>query len=185
MKNPERDAFLRELLRHFAGNGTAGLHEMMRSGSPELACGAAHLLLDGHKFGAWRPRPGDLKLARKIVAKSEPVVESKREAKPMAKEMQPLKWSDLGSPAEPAHKTIPSAKANDTLPLLRRALHVHRHMLVVLTDPSSSPRARVAAVQDWVAAMDATGMQPAIDDDFRDLLICAARAIAKEKSHVA
>ncbi len=182
----ERVKAMRHVLRYFAYKTPAALDQMMRSGSPELACGAAHLLLDGHEFGAWKARPADLKLARKLVAKSKPVVKSKREAKSMSKPMQPLTWDDLGLPASSdapvkAGSRQKSSGSGDPWPKLKAALQAHRHMLFVLCDSSSLPRARIAAIAAWVEALDAAGMSEIADDDFRVLLLAAERAIKNIK----
>jgi hypothetical protein len=178
-QNPERDKFLRGLLQYFAGKGAAGLQEMMRSGSPELACGAAHLLLDGHEFGAWKARPADLKLARKLVAKSKPVVKSKREAKPMTKPMQPLTWNDLG-PADnkPAAKQRPGSP--DFVTSIRRVLGIHHRMNATFRDPRATPHMKIAAMQEWVAVLDANGMGDIVPTDIRQGLALVAIRHCKE-----
>jgi hypothetical protein len=184
--NPERDAFLRDVLRYFAGKSAAGLQEMMRSGSPELACGAAHLLLDGHKFGAWRARPHDLALARKLVEQTNPVVKIEREAEPMAKEMQPLKWSDLGPADSTADSTAAARKLSrpgspDFMASIRRVLDIHHRARATLDDPTTTPHMKIAAIQEWIAVLDANGMGDIVPADIRQGLAVIATRCRKEQ----
>ena len=166
-RSTRRDAFLRELLRHFAGNGTAGLQEMMRTGTPALAANAAALLLHGHDFGAWRARPRDLKLARTLARKSKPTAQLKREAKPIAKPLQPLTWDDLEAPAKPkiANKGKPFKQVKAELEPLFALQRAGNEMRAILAEPGASDR-HLAAIQLYFATAELAGL----GDDLRELL---------------
>jgi len=179
MTTPGRDVFLRDVLHHFAGKSAAGLQEMMRSGSPELACGAAHLLLDGHKFGAWLARPRDLTLARKLLAKTKPTATIECEAKPMAKGMQPLKWSDLGPADRKSVATLQSGSP-DFLASIRSVIAVHHRMNATFRNPGATPHMKIAAMQEWVAALDANGMGDIVPTDIRKGLAIVAMRHSRE-----
>jgi len=157
---PERDAHRRWLLRYFASKTPAALVLMMHDASPGLAVGAARLLLDGHEFGAWRARPGDLALARKLTS-----TKSARKAQSMTTvKSAPLTWSDLGGTPE----------------TLKAALETQHHLRSVLDDPHSTPRVKVAAIAAWVEALDAAGLGDIFPDDLRALYLTPKRAIKKE-----
>jgi hypothetical protein len=175
MRSAARDAFLRDLLRHFAGNGTAGLQEMMRTGTPALAANAAALLLHGHDFGAWRARPRDLKLARTLAGKSKSIAKLKHEAKPM----QPLKWSDLGpTDIKPAARLQPGSP--DFLASLKRVLEIHHRMNATFRNPGATPHMQIAAMQEWVAVLDANGMGNFVPPDIRQGLAAITLRHRKE-----
>ena len=166
--SPERDAFLRDVLRYFACKSPAALAQMMHDASPELASGAAHLLLDGHESAPGRPGPAISGWGASFVANPKPVVKSQREAKPMQKEMQPLRWSDLGRHANPVTQLRPGSP--DFMASIQRTLATHHRMIAMCGSPTATPHMKIAAIQEWIEVLDASGMGDIVPDEFRNIL---------------